>query len=237
MTKRHLKRLAVPRSWTIPRKTSKWAVRPRPGPHPLDRSVPLLVLVRDMLGYAHTAREARRIIGSRSILVDGRPATDGKRPVGLMDVVSIPETKEHFRVLLDTRGRLRLVAIEEKAAGWKLSRIQGKTTVRGGVTQLNLHDGRTLLLEKNAHATGDTLKLRVPEQKILETYPMAKGNVAILISGKHVGEIAHVEAYTPTRNPKENVVHFKEGFTTVKDNVFMVGKKAPELVLPQEEAL
>ncbi len=237
MAKRHLKRLAAPRTWSIPRKTHKWAVRPLPGPHPMDRSVPLTLVVRDMLGYAQTAREVERILGRREVHVDGRAATDGKRPVGLMDVVSLPRTEEHYRVLLDTQGRLRLVAIDEKRATWKLCRLEDKTTVRGGRTQLNLHDGRNLLLDKDAYKTGTTLKLQIPEQKVGDAYALEKGNVALLISGKHVGELAHVESYVPTRNPKENIVQFKEGFTTVWDNVFVVGKKSPEIIMPQEEAV
>jgi len=58
--KRHLKRLAAPTAWYIRRKEYKWAVRPSPGPHSMKTSIPLLYIVRDYLGYAKTAREARK---------------------------------------------------------------------------------------------------------------------------------------------------------------------------------
>ena len=95
--KKHLKRLAAPLPWHSTKKTAVWITRPRPGPHPIERGIPLLVVVRDMLGYCDTAIEARRIIGNREIMVDGRIVTDPKRPIGFMDVVSIPKTKENFR--------------------------------------------------------------------------------------------------------------------------------------------
>ena len=105
-------------------------------------------MVRDLLGYCDTAAEARRIIGSRDILIDGKVVTDYKRPVGFMDVITIPKTKENYRVVLDSMGYLRLVQITKDKAKWKLVRIEDKTTVKKGKTQLNLHDGRNILLKK-----------------------------------------------------------------------------------------
>ena len=59
----------------------------------------------------------------------------------------------------------------------------------------------------------------------------------MLIAGKHAGELVHVEEYAPTRNPQENIVTFEEGFATVKDNVFIVGKKKPEIKFPELSAV
>ena len=70
--KKHIKRMAAPKSWAIPRKTSHWVTKPSPGPHRAERSMPLLSVVRDMLGLCDNSREARLIIGSRGITVDGR---------------------------------------------------------------------------------------------------------------------------------------------------------------------
>ncbi len=235
--KKHLKRLAAPRSWPLSRKTHTWIVRPSPGPHPQDWGIPIGVVLRDMLDHCDTGREAKRIIGSREVLIDGKPVTNHKHPVGIMDVISIPTVKEHYRFLLDARGRFTNIKLTDKEAAWKMVRIENKTTVKGGLIQLNLHDGRNILLKKNAYKTGDTLKISVPEQKILGHYPLAKGNSAILVAGKHAGELVHVEDYTPTRNPRENIVTFEEGFATVKYNVFIVGKKKPEVKLPEAPAI
>ena len=120
----HMKRITIPRTWPIPRKIYTWAIRPTPGPHPLKRSIPLLLLVRDYLHYADTASEARKIINTRSIMVDGTVRTDPKFPCGLMDVVSIPTAKEYYRILIDLRGFIRVVPITAKEATWKLCRIE-----------------------------------------------------------------------------------------------------------------
>ena len=86
----HQKRLSAPKTYKIPRKVSKWVVKPSPGPHNKE-AIPLLVLVRDFLELADTGREARRIISSGEILVDGIVRKDYKFPVGLFDVVTIPK--------------------------------------------------------------------------------------------------------------------------------------------------
>jgi len=232
----HMKRLTAPRMWSVPRKTVKWAVRARSGPHPVERSIPLLVLIRDYLGYADNAREAKYIIGSREVTVDGKVVTDHKYPVGLMDVLGIPKLDENFRIMIDARGKLRTVRIDKARADWKLVRIEGKTTVRGGRTQLNLHDGRNILLEANEYSAGDVLKIALPNQKVLDHFPMQPGGTAMVIGGKHAGKVDKITSIEVIRSPKPNLVHF-ERFMTVRDHIFMVGRTSPEVLVPEVSIL
>ena len=232
---KHLKRLAAPVTWRVPRKTAHWITRPSPGPHPARESIPLTIVLRDMLHHCDTGQEARQLIGSRNILVDGRVVTDPKFPVGLMDVVSIPKTKEHFRVLKDRRGRLVLTRIAPEEAGWKLVRIDNKVVVRGGRVQLNLHDGRNILVDSHEHRTGDVLKIQLPDQKVLSALKQSAGSLALLTGGSHVGEIATISGFEEKKNPMPNLVRFKEGFSTIKPYVFVIGVTVPEIKVPQPE--
>ena len=235
--KKHLKRLPAPRAWTLARKEHVWAYKPRAGPHPTEASVPLAMVLREMLHLADNAREAERAIFSRSVHVDGRAVTDPKFPVGLMDVVSLVPSKAHYRVLIDRRGKLTLLPIEASEAGWKLCRVEDRSTVKGGKFQLHLHDGRTVLLPKKEHATGTTIKMSVPRQEVLGAMPLAEGHVALLTGGQHAGELAHVARVDRTRNPRANVVHFTEGFSTIVDYVFIVGAQTPEVRVPEGQAV
>lgn len=233
---KHLKRLAAPRAMPIPRKIAKFTLKPSPGPHPVDRSLPLGIIVRDILKLCDTGKEAKKIIKSGEILVDGRVRKDIKFPCGLMDVISIPKLKKSYRVLFDQRGKLTLVPIDEKDAGWKLCRVENKTTVKGGKTQLNLHDGRNILIDNDGYKTGDVIKLSLKDNKITDHYPMEKGILALITGGKHIGEIATIEEITITRSPKPNLVSLKgkKGiFSTIKDYVFPVGKEKPAINLPE----
>ena len=220
---KHLKRITTPRSWSIGRKAHFWATKPEPGPHSLEGSVPLVMVLRDYLHVCDTAREARRILGSGEVLLDQRVVRDPKRGVGLMDVVSLPTVKANFRCLLDHHGRLHFSEITAVAAKWKLLRVEGKTTLRGGKTQLNLHDGSNLLSDE-AVATGDVLQLALPGLKVKKILKISKGAPALVTGGAHVGTIAPLEEAVETRSPRPNVVHFAE-FETLKQYAFVVGAK------------
>lgn len=237
---KHLKRLAAPRAISIKRKVAKWTIKPSPGPHPADRCVPLGIVVRDMLMLCDNRKEAKKIIGSGEIFVDGRPRKDLKYPCGLMDVISIPKLKKSYRVLFDRKGRLTLIPIKEDEEKWKLCLIKNKTTLKGNKRQLNLHDGRNIIVERNNFKTGDVIKLSFEDNKILDVYPMEKGTIALVIGGSHIGEVAKIENIEITRSMQPNLVTLvKEDkkFSTIKDYVFPIGRDAPVITLPEVKAL
>jgi small subunit ribosomal protein S4e len=219
-----LKRLAMPRSWPLPRKTTVWVTRPSPGAHTLEHCMPITLVLRDVLGMAKTAREVRYILHNELAQVDGRVVKDTRRGVGLMDVLSVGD--EHFRCVLDHNGRLRYRPISAAESSWKVCRIDGKSTIKGGKTQLNLHDGRNILVDDaQAYNTGDSLKLNLPDQKILEHIRFGEGTRCFLIGGAHVGSTADVKEYIVKRSSMPNEVQF-DGFDTVARNVFAVGDAA-----------
>jgi small subunit ribosomal protein S4e len=234
--KKHVKRMAAPNSWAVPRKTSHWVSKPSPGPHGLAESMPLMSVIRDMLKLCDNSREARFIIGGRGVAVDGKIVTDYKFPVGLMDVVTLIKTKQSYRMLMDYKARLQLVAIDDTEKGWKLSRIDDKKVVKKGKVQLNLHDGRCILLPKDQYKTGDVLKIELPSQKIVKVFKLEKGNTAMLVGGSHPGSVQTIESYQIRRGSAPNIVTFKEGFGTVKENVFVVGDKTSEIKLLEAKA-
>ncbi|MBL6743653.1 MAG: 30S ribosomal protein S4e [Candidatus Poseidonia sp.] len=221
MSSQHLKRLAMPRSWPLPRKTTVWVTRPTPGAHSLEHCMPLTLVVRDMLGLAKSAREVRYILHNELAKVDGRVVKDTRRGVGIMDVLTLGE--ENYRCILDHNGRLRYRPISAKEAGWKICRIEGKTTIKGGKTQLNLHDGRNIIVDDpKEYNTGDSLKLNLPDQKVLEHIRFGEGTRCYLIGGAHVGSTAEVSEYVEKRSSMPNEVQFGD-FGTVVRNVFAVG--------------
>ncbi len=234
---KELRRLIVPKSWPVKRKAHYWVTKPSPGAHSISGSVPVNVVARDMLGLCDTANEVRTIISNKDMLVDGKKVTNIKQGVGLMDVVSFPKMDAHYRMLVDRRGKLRLVKVAEEMASWKLCRIENKTTIRGGKTQLNLHDGRNVLVEEDNYKTGDVLKIEMPSQKILDVYKLAQGNMALITSGSHAGKVAVVEEIIPTHPSSENLVNFTDGSSTTKSKVFIIGTTASEIDLPEEAAI
>ena len=232
-SRKHLKRYKAPKTWPIHPKEDTWTVKPSAGSHAIVDAIPLTLVIRDILKLADNSREAKRIINSGNVLVDGRVVKDYKFPVGFQDVIEIPKTGEIYRVLLDTKGRLQLKLIEENDL--KLSKIVNKTTIKGGKTQLNLHDGKNLILDENDYNVGDVICLKVPEQEIKEVYPLEIGATVLVTGGKHTGELGTVSEIIENQSSNPNTIIIensaKDEFLTLKDYAFVVGSDAPAISL------
>ena len=230
-----LKRLLAPDFWKVAKKEMTWVVSPRPGPHKKFECIPLLIIVRNILGFAETGREAKRIIKKGEILVDGKPRKDHAYPVGLFDVVSIPRIGKHYRVVISKKG-LKLTEIDEKESGVKICKIKNKTAVKGGKIQLNLHDGKNILVEKkdDKFKTGDSLLVSLPHLKILKHIPLENGSLVVVVKGKNKGKLGKVkEILSGKFNVKPKVIMEADGkeIEVLKEYVYVVGKEKPNISL------
>ncbi len=224
MSSSHMKRLTMPRSWPLPRKSSVWIQKPNPCGHPLDLCMPMGVILRDVLGVAQNRREAKKILHSKLVKVDGAIETDIGRGVGLMDVLTVGEVS--YKCVLDTNGKLRYRMIPAKKSSTKLCRVMGKTTIKGGKTQVHLHDGRNLLFNENPeYKTGDSLAISLPDQEVKSHHKFEEGSTAYLTGGNHIGELATVRSHDIKRSSKSNEVQFDD-FGTISDYVFIISSES-----------
>jgi len=228
-----LKRLSAPKFSKMPKKEKKWIVTPKPGPYKKFESIPLLIIIRDQLKLAENVKEVNRIIKTKEVLVDGKPRIDRKYPVGLFDVINIPKIDKQYRVVPSHTG-LKLIEVPKKEANLKLARIKNKTMTKGGILQLNLHDGKNILLDKKddkkVYNTGDSLLLELPGQKIVEHIKMEKETTAILTAGQNMGNIAKIKEIIMTRSREPNkilCIKDEREFEAIIDYVFVVGKNKP----------
>ena len=197
-----MKRYCMPRSWRMERKTSTWVTVPR-GAHPKETSMPLHLIVRDMLKLADTGKESTKIIKEGKVMVDKKVRKDPKFGVGIMDLVEIPETKKAFRMLIGKQG-LGLSEVKPAQANLKLCRVEGKRTVKGGMTQLSLHDGRNVLLKgAKTYKPNDSLVLSVPDQKVVKHFRLEKGAPALIIAGRNVGTEGKIKEIRLRKNMME----------------------------------
>ena len=223
MSSSHMKRLTMPRTWPLPRKTEVWVQKSDPSGHPLEMCMPIGIILRDVLSLSKSQRESKRILSTRSVMVDGRVVVKHSRAVGLMDVLTVGD--EHYRCVLDTNGKLRYRSITKKAATTKLCRIIKKTTIKGGLTQYTLHDGRTVKMEEaNVYSTGDTLVISIPDQQVKEHLSFEVGSTAYLTGGSHVGETSDIKNIDIKRSSKPNEV-LLDGFGTIAAYAFVIPDK------------
>ncbi len=230
----HQKRLSIPKSWKAGRKGYKWVSTTRPGPHSQARSLPLGIIVRDILKLVDNSREGKRILSEGKVLVDGIPRKDLRFPVGLFDVITLPLINETYRMFQDEKGRLALHKLNETNVN-KLCRINNKTTLKGGKVQLNLNDG-TNILGSNEYGTKDSLILSVPDKQIVKHLQFKVGNLAMVIGGQHSGEIGKITEIREVKSSRHNTVAIsgETDFETIEDYVIVIGEDKPEIRLGGE---
>jgi len=223
---RHLKAYNAPKSWTIPRKTTKWVIRPAAGAQPLEGALPIALLLKQT-GCAQTSRETRKILNDKAVTVDGKVVKDGHFGVGFMDSIHI-KPNIHLRGTLDAKGRLQFIPVPEAELSKKICKITGKHVLKGGKIQLNLSHSRNILAEKDTYATGDSLLIELPSQKIAGHFPLAKGSTVFLTSGKHTGLVGTVD---DIQGARIWCTQGKEKIETLKKFAFVIGKDKPAVKL------
>ena len=221
-----LKRLAAPAFWKIPRRgeKKKFAISPRPGPHPKDRCIPLGLIIRDYLKLAENRKEAKKIV----VKIDGKIRRDLKFPVGLMDVLEIGD--KFYRVVPDEKDYLALK--EVKDGNIKLLQVKGKTYIKGNRVQIHFHDGRNLLVKKedDKFKVGDVIIWDFKENKIKDHIKFEEGVLVIITHGKNVGKIGKIESIKIKKGMEMNTAIMDSNGAKIEvplDYCFPIGKDRP----------
>jgi small subunit ribosomal protein S4e len=204
----HQKRLSVPKSWPVERKTETFTVKADAGPHG-EAGVPLLIVLRDVLGYVDNRKEARYALNQDNVLINGKAVSDEERPVGMFDIMAFTEREEFYRVFPGDGGRLALTPIDEDSAGSKLGKIEGKQHVAGGDVQLTLHDGQTLTLdadEAENYGGNDSIIVSNDDDEIVAHFPYEEGELVTAVAGAHAGEIGRIDEIQVTPGSSSNNV-------------------------------
>ena len=224
MTK-HQKRLSVPKSWPVERKTDTFTTAAGAGPHG-EEGVPLVILLRDVLGYVDSKKEARYALNQDAVLVNGVAISDESQPIGMFDILAFTEREEYYRVFPDEGGRLSLTPIDEDAANSKLGKIEDKRQIPGGETQLNLHSGRNLIVEDGSdYSGGDSIVVANDGDDIVAHFPYEEGALVTAVRGQHAGEIGEIDEIqvTPGSGSNNVVVDQDDGsFETVEEYVVVI---------------
>ncbi len=244
-----LKRKPAPKFWPIHRKELPWIVKPSSGPHSLQSCLPLTLVLRDMLAVTETRKEGKLILHEGKIQVNGIVRNKDDFPVGLMDVISMPESNQYYRVLPSHKG-LALSPISKEEAKYKLARVDDKSTVSGGM-QIALHDGTIMLVKvadpKNpvevTYETFDILKINLADGQVVETLKTKEGNTAVITGGKNIGVQGKIVEIEKTEAKKRRqalvVVEDEKGVRcqTILNFVFSIGSEKEVTVAPEENTV
>ncbi len=226
----HQKRLAAPESWPIERKESTFTVKADAGPHG-ESGVPLLILLRDVLGYVDSRKEARYALDSGSVTVNGDDTVAADRPVGMFDILAFAEREEYYRVFPSEGGRLSLTPIDADSAASRLGKIVGKQQVDGGQFQYTLHDGETLQTDEATYDTNDSLVIDNESKEIVAHFEYGENALVTAVAGEHAGEIGEIEEIRVTPGSGANGVAVSQddgGFETVEEYVVVIDENFTE---------
>ena len=185
------KREMAPKFWKMETKTKTFAISPSAGPHPAFSSIPLRIIIRDLLGIAEDASEARTILNAGKIQVDGVVRKDPGFPVGLMDVVHVPDMQKYYRVMPSKKGLI----LKEMTKDYdkKMLKIKNKRILRGNKIQLNFHDGTNIISSKADYKPNDVIVIKLPSKEIISHVPLDTGVSVLITGGKNVGRIAKLK--------------------------------------------
>ncbi|KAF0982608.1 hypothetical protein FDP41_011538 [Naegleria fowleri] len=239
--RKHLKRVAAPRHWMMAKMGGVYAPKPKPGAHPSRESLPLLLLLRNRLKYATTAKEANVILKQRLVKVDGLVRADKGYPAGFNDVITIEKTNENFRLLFDTKGRFVIHPISDREANYKLCKVTKRGTATQGVPYVQTNDGRVIRFPDPAIKVNDTVKVDITTGKITKFVSFAAGNLCMITGGHNKGRIGEIISRELHPGSFE-IVHVKDiagnNFTTRANNVFVLGQGHTSMItLPKGKGL
>jgi small subunit ribosomal protein S4e len=240
-----LKRKPAPKFWPIHRKELPWIVKPSSGPHSLQNCLSLTLVLRDMLEVADNRKEGKLILHQGKVLVNGQVREKDDYPVGLMDVISLPDMNKYYRILPSHKG-LFLSPISKEEATFKLVRVENKTTATNAV-QVSLHDGSNMLLKvadikspvEVTYETFDVLKVNFEDKQVVSTLKVKEGNIAVITGGKNIGKIGKIAEIEKTEAKKRRqalvVIEDAQGtkYQTILDFVFSIGENEALIALPE----
>jgi len=237
MVKQHLSRLAMPKTWPIKRKGIKFIIKPKSS-RKMKYCIPLVIVIKDLLKYAKTRKEVKKIINEGNVLINKSKPRDIKTGLGLMDVLEFPKLKEQYRILLNKQGKFRVMKISAKEAGVKPCKITGKRNLKGKKLQINLDDGSNLLDTKGNYKVGDSLLVDTEKRKAKEHIPLEKGAVVYLTGGNNVNAVGTVEGFKEFSGTRQaNIILKVSGKTleTKKDYALAIGKGKPAIAVEEKK--
>lgn len=198
----HVKRQTIAKSWPIPRKGTKYVVR---ASHNKKEGIPVLIILRDILKVAKNRKEAKKILQSKEVFVNGKPVKKEELAVLPFDIIKIGN--KNYELSFSDKGKFILKEIEKKE---RILKVVDKKILKNKKMQVNLIFGKNIIYDgKGKLKSGDSVVIE--KNKIVKIMPVENKRVAIIFSGKYrgrEGEIEKIEGKIATlafKNEKINV--------------------------------
>jgi small subunit ribosomal protein S4e len=225
-----LKRQMAPNFWQIKRKGYPFVLSINPGPYARDKCYPIGIILRDILHLCNTMHEAKLIMNSGQIKVDGVVRRDVHFGVGIMDVIEIIPNGETYRLI--PKDLKILVPVKTKEKDVKLLKITSKVTIKDNKIQYGFHDGKTLISDDRLMNVGDVCLVKIPKIQIQTHIKFDVGCKVLIIQVENAGKIGQVDGIKNGMFslPKRTVIRFDDRSVEMPVNIVMpIGSDNPIL--------
>lgn len=231
--KKHLKRLAAPKSWSLKKTEGKYAPRPTPGPHKKDECMPLNLILTKKIGIARSTKEIQFILKNKLIKVNGVKRTDPKFPVGLFDVITIGDSKKFYRLILNTCAKFSLIEIPETDKEFRIAKVTAKCLRKGNIPFVYTSQGTSHRFSNQEIELNDTVKINELNE-IVDFIHFEEGKEAFLIKGKNagcIGTIVSIEKRSNGHSLIKMIDSNNRVFSTTENFCIVIGSETRMLNL------
>merc|ERR1712224_156756 len=186
------------------------------------------LIIRDRLKYAFNGQEVKSILIQRLLRIDGKVRKDSNYPVGFQDVIDIEKTNEHFRLMIDPKGRFVLHQISKDEAKYKLCRMRKIALGNRGIPIAVSHDAKHIRYPNPNVKANDTVIFDIPSQSPMNSIRFVPGNLAIITHGHSAGRIGII-SLQEKHTGSQTIVMIRDALGTAlwtrKKNVFVIGTR------------
>ena len=215
----YLKRQKIKKFWPVPRKGTKYLAI---ASHNQNDSIPLLIVMRDILKLVKNKKELKKVINEKKIQINNKEIRDTNYPISLFDIVSLPNLNKNYRASFSENKKMIFEEVSEKDAEIKIIKVIGKKTLSKNKIQLNLMGGKNIFI-KDKVDTGDSIVLNLKDNKVIKIIKLEKGKTAFVIKGGHMGKKGKISEIFEQGGKKIAQIDLKEGKINVwSKNIILI---------------
>lgn len=185
----YIKRHNVGKFWPVTRKGTKYLAVSR---HNKKDSIPIIVVMRDILKLVRNKKELKKIISEKQVLVNNREVRDDNFPICLFDIISLPTLKKNYCSVFSPNKKIEFKEIEDKKSDRKVFKVINKKKIKGDKIQVNLTHGRNLITNEKLDID-DCIVFNFKKNKVEKIIKMKIGVRVYVVNGKHMGTTGKID--------------------------------------------
>jgi small subunit ribosomal protein S4e len=211
----HQKRKTIPKLWALPRTGTKYLAV---SDHNQRTSIPLVIVLRDMLKLVQTKKELKGLLYTKQIKVNTRIVQEGNYPIQLFDTLTLVDAKKNYRAVIKGK-RIAFEEISDKENSTRVYKVINKKILAKNKIQINLDGGRNLITSEKINP-GEFVVMS-SDNKISKIIVLKKDVEVIAIQGKHLGKEGKIkDIFKEGDNTIVKITHGKEEVKVNINNLY-----------------